>query len=330
MRRRVTIGVVAVLLIAGILAGVGYIVADYLPRHTRIVTVGPQRFEAEAVARRAAFYLTSNNAELRAAVGRDPVEGAINQLVREETVLQAGASEVDAISDADLEAAIRKAMAVAPEASKAAYTSAYASLLGRIPIGQGEFERFMRATMIAQRLIAKYRAAIPDEGVQLLLQAAESPDKDAVQRVHDAVAAGADFAETTTKAGLAAKAEDVTLWWAPLDAVPNLKDVLGALKPGETSDVVQTALGDWATYRVLDRDERREYAEATGTPGKEGYRLGQKDQIAQAQLTAWADSQREPLLAAHELTAAREAWILKHTRSIVQDLATQSRKASAK
>ena len=327
-RRRITVAAVAVLLIAGIVAVAGYLVTDYLPRHARIVTIGHQRYEAETVAKLSAFYMTSSGAELSQLVQRDPIAHTLDEIVRQETLLQVGASQVDPVSEADLEDAIRKRIGLAADAPMPIYDTSYTKFLKTLSVAKVEFVRSMRATVIGERLMAKHAAALPDEGVQLHLQAAQSPDKEKVQQVLDAIAGGTNFVEAAMKAGLAEKPEDVDFGWKPLDALPKVKDVLAPLQVGQNSGVVQLASGDWVAFRVVERDDRHPYEGEVGTPRTPGYRPSQKEQIARAQVSTWIDAQREALPAQRDLTPAREAWVLRKTRLAVNDFAVRANKAS--
>ena len=311
-QRRIIIGTIIVLAVVAAIVVGGYLVADYLPRHANVLTVGSQKFDADTVAQRTAFYLTigdSNSPNLRNSLLADPVLGTLDQITREEVLIQAGSAQVGGVSDADVQVAVRKRIGI-PEDDQhnPRYAKMYPTFLDEIPVSKATFEHMQRAAAVLTKLTAKYKDGVTGEGLQLHLLKAQAPDKTQLEQFVAAIANGADFADTAVKLSMAPSKDAVDIGWTPVEAVPNGKDVVGPLQAGKNSDIVQGPDMQWAIYRVVERDEHRAYDDDA------------KTKIGQARVDAWIESQKTPLGVHRELPADRRTWILTHAQTLVQKI----------
>ena len=317
-QRRITIGALAVLAVVALLLVGGYLYADYLPRHAQLLAVGNQKFDADTVAHRGFFYTLLGDNDIRQNMGRNPAATTLDALAREETLLQAGASQVDAISDSDIGAAMRKRVSLAPEVPQAQLDQTVNDRLKDVPVARSVFEQSVRATAIADKFTAKLRATVPSEGPQMHLLYAQSATKSEVERLAATVAGGADFSVAAVQAGFARSNDKLDIGWVPVDIMAKaVREATASVQPGKTSAIVQVPNGDWAMYQVVERADKRTYDE------------GEKDSLADTNLNDWIEAQRDALHVQRNLKPSNEQWVQKQLQNLARDYqAAQARRSA--
>ena len=305
-QRRITIGALAVLGVVLVMVTGAYLALDFLPRHAQVLSVGTARFDGDTAARRSVLLGLWGDDLFRADVGRDPVAGTLDALTREEILVQAGAGQVDPITDDDVQAAIRKRLGMKPDTPKLQFDYGYGLVLKILPVTKSVVEGSMRASAIADKMATKFATALPKNGAQVHLLSVSSPTKSDVQQVADAVRGGAKFGEAAVKAGIARASDAPDIGWVAVGDVTQVDAAIRPLKAGQTSDVVQLRNGDWVIYQAVERDDQREYTD------------DQRTQVGRGQVISWVEGQQGALKVQRSLSSSEAGWIKKEALRLGQ------------
>lgn len=313
---RVTLIALGVLLAVAILVGAGVVWGVVLPPRAHILTVGSQEFNAADAEKRATFLVAGNST-----LTDDPVTAAVNMIKRDETLLQAGASEVGEITGDDLTKAIKKRIGVADDADAAAYATAYKTFLDGTNLDKATFERLVRAQVIEERLGAKLQAASGDSGPQYHLLGVTSRDQTKLKQFREAVVGGADFASTAMSMGFAKTPQEVDVGWVLPPATSGfLKDVVQPekLQAGQMTEVLPRESGlQYDVYRMVEREDKRAYTD------------DQKVELGGQFVDAWIlEQQKDKVKVAEDISDGERRWILKRVTAAAQKIAEDRAKAN--
>lgn len=306
-QRRITLAALGVLLAVVILLGVGVVLTVVLPPRAHVLTVGDRTFTAQDVAQRAEFAVLGGD---QAALN-SPATAAIDAMIRDETVLQAGAALVAPVTDDDLREAIRTSIGVAADLPQdvfaTTYQSTYQAFLRSAPLSQAVLERMVRAQVLDDRLVEHFRSGLPAAGPQFQVQRVQSADRSKLQALHDAVVGGAEFSAQAVELGLAKAAAAAEPAWLLAEDLGELKDAVTALAAGGVSDVSPLDGGaGFVVVRMAARDELRAYGDA------------ERARLARRQLDGWIEQQRETLHVREDLSGGEQSWIVKRVQRAAQ------------
>ena len=313
---RVTLIALGILLAVAILVGVGVVWGIVLPPRAHVLTVGSEEFTAADAEKRATFLVAGNSS-----LTDDPATAAVNMIKRDETLLQAGASEVGEITADDTTKATKKRIGVPDDADAATFTASYKTFLAGTNLDQTTFERLVRAQVISERLGAKLQAAAGDSGPQIHFQAVTSPDRTKLQQLRDAVAGGADFVSTAISVGLATSPQNVDYGWSLPPTVGYLKDTvqLDKLQAGQMTEVLARENAfQYSLYRMAEREDKRVYTDA------------QKIELGAQLVGGWIiEQQKGTVKVAEDISDGERRWILKRVTAAAQKIAEDRAKARA-
>lgn len=313
---RVTLIALGILLAVAILVGAGVVWGIVLPPRAHILTVGSEEFTAADAEKRATFLVAGNSS-----LTDDPATAAVNMIKRDETLLQAGASEVGEITADDMTKAIKKRVGVADDADAATFTASYKTFLAGTNLDQATFERLVRAQVISERLGAKLQAAAGDSGPQYHLLGVTSRDQTKLKQFRDAVVGGADFNSTAISMGLAKTPQEMDVGWVLPPKTSNfLKDVVQPekLQAGQMTEVLAREGGlQFDLYRMAEREDKRAYTEE------------QKVELGGQLVDAWIlEQQKDKVKVAEDISDRERRWILKRVTAAAQQIAKDRAKAA--
>ena len=314
-QERVTLIAIGVLIAAAIIAVVGVVWGVVLPARAHIISVGDQHFDARAVEKRAEFLIAGSSQSQE-----EPVTAAVNMIRRDETLLQAGASEAGDISADDITKAIRTRLGLQDDTPAADYAKAYEAFLKGSSLDKPTFERMVRAQVISERLAKKFEAQVGDAGPQFHIMAVTSRDHNKMKQFRTAVAGGADFVAKAIELGLATDPQSVDFGWVLPPDSGFLKDKIRVqdLQAGQMTEVISREGGlQYDVYRMAERDEKRTYPDT------------QKTELAERKVDEWVTQQRDKLKITEDISDGERKWILKRVTEAAQKLAAQ-RAAAAK
>jgi peptidyl-prolyl cis-trans isomerase C len=178
---------------------------------------------------------------------RQVLQGLIDRLLLAQGAVEAGRSFDDAAVDAELEAV----------AQARGGSEAMGAWMAENRYTLGSLKRALREDRLSAMMIADITQAIGEGAEQVhsahILVAARSEAED----LRAQLSAGADFAELARLASLDASTRPAggDLGWSPPGylLVPEVDQAAWALAPGETSDIIESALG-YHIVRVLERE----------------------------------------------------------------------------
>ncbi len=314
---RVTLIALGILLAVAILVGVGVVWGIVLPPRAHVLTVGSEEFTAADAEKRATFLVAGNSS-----LTDDPATAAVNMIKRDETLLQAGASEVGEITGDDLTKAIKKRLGAADDTDAKTYNVAYEEFLKGTNLDQATFERLVRAQVISERLGAKLQAAAGDSGPQYHLLGVTSRDQTKLKQFRDAVTGGADFTSTALSMGFAKTPQEVDVGWVvPPTTAGFLKDVVQPekLQAGQTTEILAREGGlQFDVYRMAEREDKRAYTD------------DQKTEVGGRLVDAWIlEQQKDKVKVAEDISDGERRWILKRVTAAAQKIAGDRAKANA-
>ncbi len=313
-QERITLIAAGVLVAVVIIAAAGVVWGVILPPRAHILTVGDRTSTAADVRDRAVFLFSGAQAP------GDPVDAGVEQIRRDEILLQAGASRVDPVTDEELTAAIRDRVGVAEDASAEDYATAYETFLRGAAVDRPTFERMVRAQLVDERLVESYKSEVGKSGLQLHLLGVTGRDQAKLTKFREAVAGGAEFAATAAEMELVARADSTDLGWTfpPEDGF--LHDVVKLQdRPAEDlTEVIPRESGFvYDVYRVAERDEARVYTDA------------QVKALAGRLLDGWIEEQRGQLSITEDVSDRERRWIVQAVLKEAQRIAKERAKATS-
>jgi peptidyl-prolyl cis-trans isomerase C len=186
--------------------------------------------------------------------GLDPVDCpslALQSLIEQAVVEQAARDAGITVSDSELEAALDQVK------SDLGGLEAYQAWLAANLYTDEEFRAALRRDHIRARMAAQVTAQVGDTAEQVHARAILVGDEATARTLRDQIAGGADFASlaVTYSLDLSTRVAGGDLGWFPRGqlTMPEVEQAAFALQPGETSDVIHSALG-YHIVQTLERD----------------------------------------------------------------------------
>ncbi len=178
------------------------------------------------------------------------LQGLIEQKVVEQAAMAAGIT----VSDTEDESALTQIV------SDLGGPEAYMAWLAANLYSDDEFREALRRERLRARMAEQVMAAVGETAEQVHAQALLVADASTAQALLDQLKGGADFASLALaySLDLSSRAAGGDLGWFPRGGltVPEVEEAAFALQPGETSEVIHSALG-YHIVRVLERDPAR-------------------------------------------------------------------------
>lgn len=313
-QERVTLIAVGVLAAVAIIAAVGVVWSVVLPPRAHLLTVGDVSYNARTVAEVSEFLLTGG-----APPTDDPVAAVVDQIKRDETLLQVGAAEVGEISPEDMDAALRERLGAADDLSAEDFAKAYATFLQGTSVDQPTYERLVQSQVIADRLAQRFAPEIGDAGLQLHLLGITSRDENRLRQFREAVVGGADFAATAVSMGLASSAEQVDLGWqlppvtGPLYEQAHVED----LPEGEVTEVLERpGAFQYDIYRLVERDDQRAYTD------------DQKQALSEQRVNDWVAEHAGEVTVTEDISSRERNWVLREVARAAVEIAARRNAAA--
>jgi parvulin-like peptidyl-prolyl isomerase len=192
-----------------------------------------------------------------ASVGANPDECAarvLQSLIEQAVVGQSAAAAGLTVSASELEAAL--ANIIAQQGGPEAYNAWLAANL----YTDDEFQEALRRELLRAKAAAPVLSGVPTTAEQVHAQMILVADETAAQNLLAQLQSGADFASLAVQFSLdlSSRAAGGDLGWFPRGALttPEVEEAAFALSPGETSGVIQTALG-YCIVQTLEYDPAR-------------------------------------------------------------------------
>lgn len=291
------IGVVA------LLVAVGLVFTVILPPRASALVVGDEVITAGEVANRARMLAVFSGGVGFTGAG-EFVDRAIDQLIREEVLRQAGVALVGEVSEADVRRVTAEQLGIPDDADDAQFEAQYREFLDAVGVSRADFDRMMRAEATREALRDHFEGQLEESGPQVRLLTASSDEEGRIAELRDRVLGGEDFVEVAVELELAEGEEELDGGWRADELLEDrVRDAIEDLDAGEVSGIVHEGGGlDFVLYFVAEREADREYDEATLT------------QLAQARVTEFVDAQREQLEVRVELSAGDRDWVVRQVR----------------
>lgn len=300
------VGIAVVLIVA-----VGVLLTVVMPPRTKVVTVGSRTFTAADVAVRAKYAVVG---EQNSAVSSNP-DAIIPTLMREETLRQKVGDLGVSASDDDLKAELRKRVGTPADQSDDVFRAAYDRYIETLPVSRAEFEEIARAEVLRTKTVDSFKAKVGEKGPQLHLLAVASQDKQKLDEMRTAVAAGKDFAAEAVVRGFVKEPAQADLAWFDPQSLPDRISPVRDLKAGELSEVfMDDQTGGYFLALAAERSDDRAYDDTV------------KTQVANRQFLEWVKVQEAALAGEPSLTGGAKTWVVRQVR---EALAEAQRRAQA-
>lgn len=299
VRRLTFFGVGGVLALVGVIVVAGLIWGVWLPPREHVLTVGSRSFNAGQVADHAALLVRTGNTN---AAG-DP-QVAMDDLIQREVMFQAGAAEVDEVTDADIRAEISERLGMAEDATDEQYGQALGDYLLSSGMSRAEMESVVRYLVLEERLREKFKAEVPESGDQMDVLRVATNDRARAEALREAALNGEDLRDAAVAAGIYTDRTQAEAGWFSPETLPErVRDQINALSVGGVSDVLDDAnqVG-FEVYAITARTATDPYQEAV------------RDQLATLRFGEYVEAKRDELGVTEDLSDSERTWILDQVR----------------
>lgn len=309
MERRIYLAAAVIGAAVLLIVAAGVVLTVILPPRAKVVTVGSRTFTAAELAMRAKYAVIQEGNE--AAVS-DPAT-VIPAMVREEVLRQKAGELGVSVSDDDLKAELRKRLGLAPEKSEEEFQAAYDRLIERLPISRSDYEEIVRTSLMGTKAIESFKAKVPEKGPQIHLLGATSPDRQKLEDLRTAVAAGKDFKTEAAARGLVKEAAQADLQWFDPASLPERIRPVRDLAAGQLSEVfMDDPTAGYFLAMVAERVDDQPYDESV------------KSQIANRLYQDWAKEQEAALVGPSSLSGNAKTWVEKQVKDALADAQRRS------
>ncbi len=220
-----------------------------------------------------------------ASVGAEPGHcptQALQSLIEQKVVEQAAVAAGLTVSDAEVEAARTQIV------QALGGTNAYTAWLGTNLYTEADFRQALRQEQLRAKMVSQVTSRVGPLAEQVHAEALVVADEATAQTLLAQLKGGADFSNLAVahSLDLSSRAAGGDLGWFPRGVltVPEVEAAAFALQPGETSDVIHSALG-YHLVHVLERDPARPLSPAAEQALRgQAYRTWLEKQLAQASI----------------------------------------------
>ena len=319
-----------VLVVAALVAIVGYYLGAYRPAHQSLLTAGTERFTASDIEART-LYLLLFQQSIAPREATELIPKALDVLEHEAILRQRAPALVGDVSAEDMakDLAVRLATPVpptpiptpsitlgtptptgTPDATPTATATATAApkptidekqvastqqeRLQKSGLSKAAFDALTRAQILEDRLVKRYTDEAPKTALQWEVQVAILPSVERAEQLRAIVQRpGVDFARVASAA--ATDSSNGQLAWVLADLQePEVRDALSKLKAGEISATIKSGTR-YKVYRLSQIEQNRTVDEE------------QRDNAATERLTKWYEDERKALTIERDVVASRDA-----------------------
>ncbi len=317
-----------VLVVAALVAMVGYYLGAYRPAHQSLLTAGTERFTASDIEART-LYLLLFQQSIAPREATELIAKALDVLEHEAILRQRAPALVGDVSAEDMakDLAVRLATPVpptpiptpsitlgtptptgTPDATPTATATAapkptvdekqvastQQERLQKSGLSKASFDALTRAQILEDRLVKRFTDEAPKTALQWEVQVAILPSVERAEQLRAIVQRpGVDFARVASAA--ATDPSNGQLAWVLADLQePEVRDALSKLKAGEISATIKSGTR-YKVYRLAQIEQNRTVDEE------------QRDNAATERLTKWYEEERKALTIERDVVASRDA-----------------------
>jgi hypothetical protein len=254
-------GTLAIVLLTAFLVVFGYYWTEIRPRSRTVLAVDSQEVSYSAMKRRMAYeYFGNPNLQNTRSIELIPALAYQNLIEELTTVIRAPQDLGVSVTTEEYDAAIRREVGVAADASQEAFGQAYRTSLEATHLNQDEYRRVLEAGLLEDEAKAKFladaAAGVPQARAEVILTNDEASARQAIDRIN----AGEDWA---TVAKALSKESDVQTTgglkeFQPENASPGVyDDYIFTAEIGRISEPLkETPESDQSRYYVVRVVER--------------------------------------------------------------------------
>jgi parvulin-like peptidyl-prolyl isomerase len=253
-------GIIAVVVLAVVLIGIGYYVDRIQPRGETVISVGDRKFSysyledrADAAYREGIFDLQNPSFA---------IAQLVSNIQNEELTRLIAAEEGVTATDEEIEARMREDLNVTPESPRNNFAAALRNHLQDVGLTLDRYEEIIEARVLETKLKNQYAAGIPPQLEQVELSVIQVlTDAEAVaarQRIVD----GEDFGEVAKEVSQDSSASTGgTLGWTPRDLLKDdLAEAAFSVETNSLSEIIEAGSGFYV-LKVGGRETRDVTAE---------------------------------------------------------------------
>ena len=302
-QRLIMLGAGGVIGVVALVVAIGFVVTVVLPPRASALVVGDEVVTAGEVADRAQLLVRFSGGVGPLGAG-EFADRAVDQLIREEVLRQAGRPLIGDVSDEDVRRITAEQLGFPDDVSDEQFESMYRDFREAVGASRAELDRMMRAEATREALRDHFEEQLDESGPQVRLLVAASEDEGRIAELRDRVVDGEDFVDVAVELELADEEGELDQGWRAEESLQDeVRSAIEGLEAGEVSGIVHEGGGmDFVLYFVAERESDREYDEAV------------RAQLAEAQLTDFVDEQREQLDVRVELSQRERDWVLRQVR----------------
>lgn len=350
----VTIVAVGVLVVAALIVVAGLYITQYRPPRVHILTVQSERFNAQQVVDRGAYFTAFEGGATSAST---LATDTLDQIEKESALRQGGPALVGPVTQDDIDQEIAKELGLAPIAGlptptptaaaagatatatatpeaaatatgtptvaptptdRGTFATKYADFLKITGLSKGAFEQIIEARVIQQRLQQQFRDSLGASGPQIRLSRIRVNDFALAQVIHQQLVDGGDFAKLHDQHSQGKESgAGGDIGWTPPSVLPvAAQDAVRDLKVGDVSAVVKDGT-NFDIYKVTDSASDRAYDDT------------QKQQLVSQQLRDWLNVEKSRLTIKRNMSTTEEVWLNDHILAKAQALAKAARPTGA-
>lgn len=282
--QRLVVGVVGLVIVAAIaVAAFGYYQTQIAPKHKTVLQVGETTFSLSHFERRLRLELETNPTLQQLA--SDLPDYVLSQLEDEGVLLEAAPRLGVEVTEDDIDAEIGQRTGVSPGGDERLFASAYRQDVRDSGLHADEYRRMLRADLLEQGVLAKFREEAPAREPQARLRFIAVETEEQAQEVIQRLEAGEDFAALAQELSLdpATKEQGGELadWLVQGTTIASIDEFLFSAEPGALSGPLAVS-GGYVVVGLLEREER-ELSDA------------QKASVASRDYGEWLDETRATL-----------------------------------
>jgi hypothetical protein len=189
-------GVIAVLLIAAAFVGFGYWYSVVKPRNRTVLQVDDIKVSYSAMKRRMGYEFFQNTRYQSQQGAQSLPLGAYQALVDELTEISRAENSLGVTVDqSEFDSKLRARVGVADGADQRSFADGLRTQLQTTGLHEDEYRRLIRAQLIDQKIIDKYRSELPASMTQAKVQVISNQDQTKVQEAINRINAGEDMGD---------------------------------------------------------------------------------------------------------------------------------------